>query len=1008
MILALLTAWAGRYASEQNHPEYAWHTLRTEHFDIHYPRSRRRDPGDERYVDGASMAQQLAAIADDTWLEVCRAVAFYPNERLHVVVLEDTDRLVGFTLTQQGWIVLSGNPGPELARMRGRVRWAPDLLAHELAHVITLKKAGWFEEKTSSFGMEIGGLAETDTHQLGGSIPLAQDEPFWWSEGVAEYASELAGVNTWTTSRRMTLHAMALDDRLLDATDWHESKLLDDWYGAERAYQQGYGFHRWFAERYGREAWLEVMDRSAKRWQLVWDDVYEAVVGIPLDELKAAWESELRSEALTWQLEREVEGVVEGEELAMWSLGWFPDDLRTADRWDVTPREEQDERRLGTGTMTMHSHFSSDGRWYGRHRSGWLEVRRVDEDLFTVFADGVPDWDLTDHQRDEASRLSAWLPARYLSDFDFVPGADALVMVGMEDAHRTAIAPQQTEWTRLYRVDLTPIEQDGLPRLPDTMRRRLTPIPGTLRGSDPSVSPDGTRLAWARYGDGSQNLVVSALDGSTHRALTTFRDGSYLQGTDWSPDGERIVAAIHHGDTQDLWVFDVESGEGEPLHTDPWEALDPHWADDGSIWFSADVDGAFDIFRRDPDGRIDRMTRVTTGAASPVVTPDGDLVYHHFTAWGWKTFGIRTSELLWEDATSRFGEPAPPKPAPVAALPTRPYRAHRALTSLALSPSFRLDRTADGLVLPRLGAYAKLRDAAELHTFSATAWIGADAFASGRWTLHRFWPDVTVFGSHWAGIRGGRRQITTGGLRLHLPWRQDLWAELAWYGFVVRRQTDRYRATHQSSVVELSIGAGDATALARSDLETGGTADLVLTRGDSKADRRYAYHRVEGRGTWVTDGPWENHRWVFEGAFGVTDRPVAFDDRLAVGGDHAYALRPGRVQGTLAFPGYPPFAFTAQHLGKIGLGWRVPLGVDLRESMGPWTLHTLMLQFGGDGGFVIEDGSSQWLLDGRIDLRIGSTLLGSRFDTLLRVAAARPTGGIPSGPRVILAVGSGF
>lgn len=1013
VILALLTAWAGRYATDQNHPGLAWHTVSTAHFDIHYPRSRNREPDDERYVDGGAMAQQLAARADDIWLRVCRAVDHYPSERIDVVVLEDTDELVGFTLTQQGWIVLSGNPGPELARMRGRSMWAPDLLAHELAHVITLKKAGWFEEKTGSYGLEVGGLADVDQHHLGGSIQILQDEPFWWSEGAAEYASEEAGVNWWTTSRAMTMRAMALEGRLLSRVEWRENKLLSGWFEAERAYQQGYAFHRWFARIYGHDAWLQVMTRSSRRFQVDWSSVYEKVSGEPIDRLKEAFEQDLRAEAEAFVAAREAEGIVEGIELATWDQGWQATNLRDEDRWSAVDDDERDRRREGTGTMTLHARYSADGRWFGRQRSGWLEVRKQDEDFWTVFAGGVPDWDLTDAQRDESSSVSAWLPSRYLSDFDFVPGQDALVMVGLEDAHRTEAEPQNLDWTRLYRVDLTPVEGRYGPELPASMRRRLEPIPGTLRASDPSVSPDGAWLAYVVYRHGSQDLVVSRIDGSERRLLTDHRDGSWVQGTDWSPDGTRIVAAVHRNHQQNLWTFDVATGAGEPVMTDAWEELDPHWANDGSIWFAADVDGAFDIFRRGTDGRIHRMTRVRTGANAPSLTPDGDLLYHQFTAWGWKTHGRQVSELAWEDATDRFDPPLSPVavalPEP---LPTHRYRALHSFTGLAMSPSFRLDRSVDGTILPRLGAFLKLRDAVEVHTLTLQGWIGRDASVTGRWTWHRFWPDLTIHGSHWAGRLPGateRRQLTLGGARLHLPWRDDLWAELAWYGFVVQEQgPEGYRAKHRSSVLEAVVGIGEGDRLQIDDQATGGSAELVLNRGTSQGARQLSYHRVEARGRWVIDAPAEHHRWDFEGAAALTDRPVELDDALRLGGDHSYGLRPGWAQSSLAFPGYAPFAIRAQHLGKLGASWRIPIAIDLREAIGPLIVDTIMLGVGGDAGIAIEGRESTVLADARAELRVGSTLLGSRFNSVLRVAYGAPIPGGAGGPRVIMAVGSGF
>ncbi|MCB9674933.1 MAG: PD40 domain-containing protein [Alphaproteobacteria bacterium] len=1021
----LATALAGRYAMDHNHPDLRWETLDTERFAIHYPVSRRSEDH-PRWLSGESTATRLARVADDTWLRLCTEIGYFPNERIHVVILEDTDRLRGFTLTQQDWIVFSGNPGPELARMRGRVDWVEDLLAHELAHVITLKKTGWLGEASESFGFETGALVEDGPNQLGFEVDLSSPVPHWWSEGAAEYWSERIGVNWWTPSRDMTLRTTIMGERLLGDEEWGTERFLEDWYDGERAYQQGYAFHRWFADRYGDAAWREVMERSGKRFRLQWEGIFEDVVGVPLPELKKAFEADLQAEVASQLESLRARGRVEGEELSVWELSWEAEDGWSRDWWALKPQDEREDQRESTGTLNLWTRYSPDGKWFGRQRSGWIEIRAIDEQMWGAFAGEPTDRAKTAAQRDRDRRLSTWIPSRYAGGLDFVPGRDEVITVGWEGEDRVRVTPERFTWTQLYRVDLTPttqkrrhrggrVEVETLEGSDARRRARMTAIPGTLRAMDPSVSPDGEWVAYTQYRDGSSNVWVSRLDGSERRALTTYSEGEWAAGTDWSPDGTQVVFGLHADHQQNLWVADVATGEARPLMRDRWEEVDPWWAEDGSLWFSADVDGVFDIFRRAPDGRIHRMTRVPTGAQSPSVTPDGNLIYTQLTGFGWKAFGLRRAHLAWEDATARFGDDGPdgePGPAPEAASP-RPYRPLRSLTGLAASPMVRLDRGFDGRVIPRVGAYLKVRDAVEVNTFTGWFWLGSDAFAHASWQWHRFWPDITVHGSHWAGRRSGdpsRRTLSSGGVGIELPWNDAFAIDFGLLGYTSRQeQDDAFARVLSSRVVSAGFRTGDAWELQRSNDARGIATRLLFSRGDSAGEQAYAYHRVEWSGQAVTDAAFgDGHAWVLDASVGLTDREVHREDALPIGGDHPYALRQEWVQRTTPMPGYAPYSSAGRHLAVTGLAWRFPLARELGTTIGPVVVDAIYGQIGGHAGVVWVNDRPPLLADGVVELRVASALWDSAWDSGFRFAYGAPTPDNPGGPRFSLSIGSGF
>ncbi len=1055
------TAEASRYAMDHNHPDLRWFTIETEHTAIHYPVSR-RDPSHPRWVSGEGTAQRLAAVADDIWLRLCSEIGYFPGERIQVVILEHTDELEGFTLTPQDWIVFSGNPGPELARMRGRLDWVDDLFAHELAHVITLKHAAWLAEGSGAYGVEVGGLAEDGPNQLGVSFDLDDTDPHWWSEGAAEFWSERIGVNWWTSARDMTLRTTVRNGRLLSQQEWGVSHRLDDWYDGERAYQQGYAFHRWFAQRYGDDAWRTVMERAGRRFRLDWDRVVEEVAGESMKALKRAFEADMRAQADAVVAGVDARGRVEGEELSLWPLSWKERYTWTADWWANRDADDREDAREATGSIHLHTRYSPDGTWLGRHRSGWLEVRAIDEHMWSALSGEQVDRERTRAARDRDRRLSIWLPSRYMADFDFVPGSegepvDTLVSVAWEGEDRVSLAPEAWRWTQLYRVDLSPTTEkrrhhggretvEVLDAADGAVRERLEAIPGTLRAMDPSVSPDGQWLAYTQYRNGSSNVYISRLDGTEKRALTSWTDGSWASGTDWSPDGTQVVFGAHRHDQQNLWIADVAAGSVRALTSDGWEEVDPHWDDDG-IWFSADVDGIFDIFVWRPESQeIRRVTRVTTGAVSPSTTPEGHLLYTQYTAFGWKAFGLPRTRFAWDVETDRFtvedvgGDGGPPEPSEHEA---RPYRPLRSLAGLAIGPTLRLDRGFDGRVRPRLGAYLRLRDAVEVHTWSLDFWVGGDAYVATSWEWHRFWPDVRFRLSHWAGRRAtgpglaadpsrkdpDRRMLTTGSVTVSFPWSDTLSFDVSGFGFLSRRERDSgFERVLSSRVLAVGMRTGDAGALHRSNTRRGTASRVLFSRGESAGEQAYAYHRVELDAKTVFDAPFgEDHRFVASVGGGLTDRTVHPEDALPVGGDHPYALRNGRVQATRGMPGYAPFAVSGQHVGVGELAWRFPLARDLAASdrgleLGPISVDEVFGQLGGHMGAVFTGrraGRAPPVVLGDVaaELRVGASLWDARWNSTIRGAYGIPSSllsdglagpTVPGGFRFMASIGSGW
>lgn len=232
----------------------------------------------------------------------------------------------------------------------------------------------------------------------------------------------------------------------------------------------------------------------------------------------------------------------------------------------------------------------------------------------------------------------------------------------------------------------------------DGSTKRLTEEVGAM---DPAASPDGTKIAYTRKGNGWSNIHVMDRDSGNDQALTDNKSTSpensweyayncvwafapawspsgdeiaYLtepnsydltlwlmnpdgtgarriswlqdfsggqQHPSWSADGKEIVTAYWTGMTSNLWILTLETGGWRQLTATEEGAYDAAWSPDGRLIAYAIRNGKkSDVWLVTPDGK--GMVQITkTGAArSPAWSPDGK--YLAFIA------GDGASFDLWE------------------------------------------------------------------------------------------------------------------------------------------------------------------------------------------------------------------------------------------------------------------------------------------------------------------------------------------------------------------------
>ena len=99
-----------------------------------------------------------------------------------------------------------------------------------------------------------------------------------------------------------------------------------------------------------------------------------------------------------------------------------------------------------------------------------------------------------------------------------------------------------------------------------------------LRAAHPDWSPDGEQIVFVAHHNGIANLYTIKPDGSGKQAITQFEDDTQLLTPRWSPDGKQIAyAASAPNGNCDIFILDVESRNTQQVTTDPAVDYLPVW-----------------------------------------------------------------------------------------------------------------------------------------------------------------------------------------------------------------------------------------------------------------------------------------------------------------------------------------------------------------------------------------------------------------------------------------------
>ena len=152
----------------------------------------------------------------------------------------------------------------------------------------------------------------------------------------------------------------------------------------------------------------------------------------------------------------------------------------------------------------------------------------------------------------------------------------------------------------------------------------------------PSISPDGSKIAFESNRTGSTEVWVCDADGSNPIQLSSF--GIRLTGTPrWSPDGKWIAFDSRAGGEANIYLVDPQGGVPRKVEIDIHGNNKPSWSRDGKwIYFTNGADVSNPSVWKVPWSGGHAMQLTQYPGFFPIESPDGQTVYFYRNIGVWQ------------------------------------------------------------------------------------------------------------------------------------------------------------------------------------------------------------------------------------------------------------------------------------------------------------------------------------------------------------------------------------
>ncbi|MFT5144487.1 MAG: Tol biopolymer transport system component [Rhodothermales bacterium] len=557
--------------------DLSWYTIETEHFLVHFH-------ADEEGGGSSRTASVTARIAEEVYGPLTELYSLEPDTKVSIILKDFEDYSNGaayfFDNMIEIWAPALNTP------LRGAHAWLRNVISHEFTHIIQVQasmKSGRKVPFVYFQYLDYEDVRRPDVlygyPNIIASYPVpVLNNPAWLAEGTAQYQRTAMDYDRWDTHRDMVLRTRVLAGETLSLVEmggFHSQNSL----GRETVYNQGFALSQYMAATYGEDA-LAKITRALGQWtNFTFEQATQDAVGVGGAEIYDDWLQTLEADYGATMAPRMADiqdgRTVEGEGFYNQFGRWSPDGSRVA-------------------------FLSNKGQDFSRQFLYVLDVATGE----SMAVAELPE------SGGYICSLGHRLAGPTTGAVSWHPDGDRILFA------RNLETPTGHLYNDLFEHSLSTGKNQRL-----TRERRFT---------DAAWSPDGNRIAAIKQKDGTTNVVLYDPALESESALTTYASGQQVIEPRWSPDGEWVYYSVSEKHGYDIRRVRAAGGKSEEVVVTPHDERSAVLDAQGTVWFSSDMDGIYNLYRLEPGKSPERVTNVVGGAFMPDINADGSVVFSRY------------------------------------------------------------------------------------------------------------------------------------------------------------------------------------------------------------------------------------------------------------------------------------------------------------------------------------------------------------------------------------------